>query len=119
MLVMKEYLLYLLGELTEYHSERYPNSRFWKNDEYGLVLELTHLGILWVHDKIWCGVSNFFSIEYIETRQLIKYTFEEQLKLEIMYPHVSSRLEPRLKIDRFTIIPILPYPRQKTYRNNI
>ena len=78
---MKEYLLYLFGELTEYHSETYPNTRFWKNEEYGVVLELKKSVNLWVHYKIWDSFSMFFSLQYNETKQVMKGLLEEHLKL--------------------------------------
>jgi len=78
---MKEYLLYLFGELTEYHSEKFPHSRFWKNDEYGVVLELEKSGTLWVYYKIWDNFSMFFSLEYNDTKQVMKIILEEHLKL--------------------------------------
>ena len=77
----KEYLLYLFGELTEYHSEKYPDTRYWKNDEYGVVLELEKSGVLWVHHKIWTSFSMFFYLQYTETRQVMKGLLEEHLKL--------------------------------------
>ena len=78
---MKEYLLYLLGHLTEVNSEKYPTSRFWKNEEYGIVLELEKSGILWIHYKIWNNFSDFFSLQYTETQQVMKDVLEEYLNL--------------------------------------
>lgn len=78
---MKEYLIYLLGELTEYHSNKFPNTKFWKNDEYGVVLELEKSGRLWVHNKIWDTFSMFFSSTYDYTQQVIKDVLVEHLKL--------------------------------------
>ena len=83
---MKEYLLYLFGELTEYHSEKYPDIRFWKNDEYGVVLELEKSGALWVYHKIWWNFSDFFSLQYTETQQVMKDVLEEHLKLGVITP---------------------------------
>ena len=79
---MKEYLLYILGQLTEVNSEKHPNSRFWKNEEYGVVLELEKSGTLWVHYKIWRNFSNFFSLLYSETKQVMKNVLEEYLNLQ-------------------------------------
>jgi len=78
---MKEYLLYLFGELTEYHSEKYSDTRYWKNDEYGVVLELEKSGALWVYHKIWWNFSDFFSLQYTEKQQVMKDVLEEHLKL--------------------------------------
>ena len=79
--IYKEYLMYLFGELTEYHSEKYPNTRYWKNDEYGVVLQLEKSGILYIHYKIWTNFSMFFSLQYNETQQVMKDVLEEYLKL--------------------------------------
>ena len=76
-----KYLKFLLGDLTEVHSDVYPDSRFWKNDKHGVVLELTKSGDLWVHYEIWVNFSDFFSLEYEETQQVIKNLLEEHLKL--------------------------------------
>ena len=75
------YLMYLLGQLTEVKSEKYPTSRFWKNEEYGVVLELGKSGILWIHYKIWKNFSNFFSLEYSEVQQVTKNVLEDHLNL--------------------------------------
>jgi hypothetical protein len=82
----KEYLLYLFGELTEYHSETFPDSRYWKNDEYCVVLEFKTWGDLWIHYNIWDNFSMFFSLDYIETQQLMKSLLEEHLKLRVITP---------------------------------
>jgi len=97
---MEDYLLFLFGELTEVHSEKYPNSRFWKNDEYGVVLELRKSGILWVQYEIWATFSMFFSLKYYETQQVMKDLLEEHLKLGGITP--SIYLEEHLKLGEIT-----------------
>ncbi len=77
----KEYLLYLLGDLTEVKSEKYPNSRLWKNTEYGVVLELDKSGFFYIHYQIWRNFSKFFSLQYNETQHIMKDVLEEHLKL--------------------------------------
>jgi hypothetical protein len=78
-----KYLKYILGDLTEVHSRVVPENRFWKNDEYGVVLELEPAGHLmsdlWVHKDIWNNFSNFFSLSYIETKNVFMELFEEHL----------------------------------------
>jgi hypothetical protein len=76
-----KFLNYLLGELTEYHSEKYPDTRYWKNDEYGVVLDLNKSGHLFIHHEIWYAFSNFFFLEYHETQQVMKNLLEQHLKL--------------------------------------
>ena len=87
-----KYLKFLLGDLTEVHSEKYPDSRFWKNDEYGVVLELRKSGILYVHYNIWNSFSDFFSLQYDETQQIMKDVLEEHLKLVGITPRPCSFL---------------------------
>jgi len=81
-----EYLKYLLGDLTEVKSERYPASRFWKNDEYGVILQLKKKGFLWVNKNIWSDFSNFFSLEYFEVKEIITKVLEEYLNLKGIIP---------------------------------
>ena len=86
-----DYLKYLFGDLTEVHSEKYPDSRFWKNDEYGVILELKKSGYLWVHYEIWSTFSMFFSLQYNETQQVMKDLLEEHLKLGGITPLLRQR----------------------------
>lgn len=90
--IYKEYLMYLFGELTEFHSEKYPDNRYWKNDEYGIVLELEKSGILYIHHKIWISFSMFFSLQYNETQQVMKDVLEEHLKLGVITPSDCIRV---------------------------
>jgi hypothetical protein len=83
-----KYLKYLLGNLTEVQSDKYPTYRFWKNDEYGVVLELRKSGNLWVHSEIWTNFSEFFSLQYNETQQVMKSLLEEHLKLGGITPEI-------------------------------
>jgi hypothetical protein len=103
----KEYLLYLFGEITEYHYEQYPDSRYWKNDEYGVVLQLEKSGRLWVYYKIWDTFSMFFSSEYNDTQQVMKSVLEEHLKLGGITPvkvvlQIPVALEEHLKLGGIT-----------------
>ena len=90
--IYKEYLMYLFGELTEYHSEKYPDSRFWKNDEYGVVLEHVKSGNLFIHHKIWRNFSMFFLLQYNDTQQVMKDVLEEHLKLEVNTSFFAANL---------------------------
>ena len=81
-----KYLKYLLGDLIEVQSKRFPDSRFWKNDEYGVVLELNDEDNFWVLYEIWNDFSTFFSLTYDETQQVMKSLFERHLNLERISP---------------------------------
>jgi hypothetical protein len=107
---MKEYLLYLLGDLTEVHSERYPESRYWKNNEYPVVLELEKSGNLWVRYTIWNSFSKFFSLKYDETQSVVKDVLEEHLKLGgittgYCFSVPLQQLEEHLKLGGITTVP--------------
>ena len=80
-----KYLDYLFEGMHEFKSKKYPESRFWKkNDE--VVLELEISGTLWVLYPIWNAISNMFSLDYDETKQLIKEWVEQHLELEGITP---------------------------------
>jgi len=106
---MKEYLLYLFGELTEYHSEQYPDIRFWKNKENDVVLELEKSGRFWIDSYIWDNFSNFCLLTPTETKEFIKKVLEEHLNLkktepEIYDPFCSIALPQRL--ESWTLRPV-------------
>jgi hypothetical protein len=77
----KMYLLFLLGDLTEDYSETEPNSRYWLNDEYGIVLEFTNTQCLYIRDDIWLNFSNFLSIDYNEVKTFMMNILGEHLGL--------------------------------------
>jgi hypothetical protein len=81
-----KYLKYLLGDITEVHSDKYPTSRFWKNDEYGVVLQFKKKGFLWVNKNIWDNFENFFQLKYFEVKEIFKKLFEELLNLTGILP---------------------------------
>ena len=81
-----KYLKYLLGDLTEVTSWKYPDSRFWKNDKYGTVLELLSDGSLRVRHNIWEDFSDFFNLDYYDVENIMKLVFEEHLDVGIITP---------------------------------
>jgi hypothetical protein len=92
-----KYLDYLFEDMNEVHSEKYPNSRFWKKDGE-VVLELRISGDLWVSYPIWNDISSVFSLDFNETQQLIKEWVEKHLKLEDITPwKVKLAVEERWK----------------------
>jgi hypothetical protein len=75
-----KYLNYLFEGIHEVESKKYPYSRLWKKDKK-VILELRNSGYLWVSYSIWNNISGMFSLNYNETRQLIKDWVEQHLKL--------------------------------------
>lgn len=104
----KLFLLEILGnELTvKIDREKYPNSVFYfKEDKYLLELEksgsTTYLWCSWF--KIWNPISEKFSLEYSEIKQLIKETVEEHFKMRGVTPklvklRLSLRVEQHFKM---------------------
>jgi hypothetical protein len=88
----KEYLLYLFGDLTELNVK--SESRYWKNNEYSVVLELKKSGNLWVRYTIWDSFSKFFSLQYGETQSVMKDVLEEHLKLGGITPGIAHIFQP-------------------------
>ena len=80
-----KYLDYLFDGMYEVESEEYPDSRFWKKDDK-VVLELEESGQLRVLHSIWEDVSNMFSLDYDETKQLLKEWAEQHLELGVVEP---------------------------------
>ena len=79
------YLDYIFDGMYEVESEEYPDSIFWKKDNK-VVLELEESGQLRVLHSIWENISNMFSLDYDETKQLIKEWAEQHLELGVVEP---------------------------------
>jgi hypothetical protein len=81
------YLDYLFKDMYEVESKKYPNyTRSWKKNGE-IILEFTvESGYLWVLELIWSDISNMFSLDYDETKQLIKDWAEQHLELEGITP---------------------------------
>jgi hypothetical protein len=80
-----KFLNYLFDGIYEVELNEYPDLRFWKKDNR-VVLELEKSGNLIVSLSIWSDISNMFSLDYDETKQLIKDWAEQHLELEGITP---------------------------------
>jgi len=80
-----KYLDYLFGDMYEVESAKYKHSKFWKKDDE-VMLELEKSGEMRVPFSIWRNISNMFSLDYDETKQLIKDWVEQHLELEGITP---------------------------------
>jgi hypothetical protein len=76
---MKEYLLFILGDLTEIHLAHKPKSRFWKNDEYGIIMEYCERKRLSIYAPIWNNFRSFFDLDFMECVLMIEDILGEQL----------------------------------------
>ena len=83
--VQFKFLDYLFEDMYEVESEEYPDSRFWKKGDK-IVLELEKPNYLFVLFSIWNDISDMLSLDYDETKQLIKDWAEQHLKLGRIKP---------------------------------
>ena len=83
--VQFKFLNYLFDDIYEVELNEYPDNRFWKKDNR-VVLELDKSGNLLVSLSIWSDISNMFSLDYDETKQLIKDWMEQHLELRGITP---------------------------------
>jgi len=88
--VQFKYLDYLFEGMYEVESKKFRGSRFWKKGDK-VILELGKSGRLWVLHSIWRNISNMFSLDYNETKQLIKDWVEQHLELEGVIPHEHGK----------------------------
>jgi len=79
--VQFKFLNYLFEDMYEIESKYYLGSKIWKKDDE-VVLELEESGQLRVLHSIWNDISNMFSLDYDETKQLIQEWAEQHLELE-------------------------------------
>ena len=79
--VQFKFLNYLFEDMYEVESK----IRSWEKDGE-IILELGDSGHLWVLESIWNHISNTLSLDYDETKKLIKDWAEQHLELEGITP---------------------------------
>jgi len=89
--VQFKYLDYLFEDMYEVESAKYKHSKFWKKNNE-VMLELEKSGRMRVSSSIWRNISNMFSLNYDETKQLIKDWVEQRLKLEVFTPFIYNNI---------------------------
>ena len=94
--VQFKYLDYLFDGMREIKLKNYPDLRFWKKDDEG-ILELEKSGNLWVLESIWDDISNMFSLEYDETQQLMKEWVKQRLGLVGVTPIITAYAVPLVR----------------------
>jgi len=82
-----KYLNYLFEDIYEVKSTKYKHSKFWKKDDE-VMLELEKSGEMSVPFSIWRNISNMFSLDYDEAKQLIKDWVEQHLELGGITPRI-------------------------------
>jgi hypothetical protein len=86
-----KYITYQLEPHEEKKVSRYPDSIFWIKDGE-VIAEIRKSGDFWLQFGIWNTISAMLSLEYNETKRVIKDWLEEHYKLGGLTP-VSVGLE--------------------------
>jgi hypothetical protein len=80
-----KFITYQLVPHEEKTSKEYPDSIFWIKDGV-VIVEIEELKDFWVKHEIWNTISSMFSLEYEETREIIKEWLEKHYKLGLLRP---------------------------------
>lgn len=74
------------GKLTEKKFEKYPESRYWVNNDGNIKMELDEFGDFWVGYVDWETISDMFSLNYDETEKAIGDWVEDYLNVKGVIP---------------------------------
>ena len=66
-------------------SKDYPDSIFWIKDGE-IIVEIKKSKDVWVLDSVWNSISDMFSLEYDDTKSVIKSWLEKHYKLGGLTP---------------------------------
>ena len=81
----------------EKRTREYPESVFWVKDGE-IIAEIEKSKYFWVNRQIWRTINVMFSLEYDETKQVIKDWLEEHYKLGGLKPgNYGSTMLPSLE----------------------
>ena len=81
----------------EKRTKKYPESVFWIKDGE-VIVEIEKSKYFWVNRQIWRTINVMFSLEYDETKQVIKDWLEEHYKLGGLKPgNYGSTMLPSLE----------------------
>jgi hypothetical protein len=80
-----KFITYLLEPHEEKRSKKSPDSIFWVKDGK-VIAEIQNSKYFWVESKIWNNITIMFSLEYSETKRVIKDWLEEYYKLGGLTP---------------------------------
>ena len=88
-------LLYLnnnFGNLTPKKSFKHPNSVFYVNSDNEVMMEYeyTNGNVLIDRDQIWSKIESLFSLDYGDTRLIVKYWLDKTYNLSGVAPLTSD-----------------------------
>lgn len=92
---MEKVILHFLnkgyGDLTEYRTDKYPDSIFYmKGKQVFMEQDLEH-GILLVdYHTIWTDLENFFSFDHMDIKSIITKWVDQRYNITGVIPHRMS-----------------------------
>ena len=100
--IINKFISHQFEPHKEIRTREYPESIFWVKDGE-VIAEIEKSKYFWVNRQIWMNINFMFSLEYDETKQVIKDWLEEHYKLGRLKPFWYSewqytRLEEHYKL---------------------
>ena len=80
-----KFITYQFEPHEEKISKDYPDSIFWIKDGE-IIVEIKKSKDVWVLDSVWNSISDMFSLEYDDTKSVIKSWLEKHYKLGGLTP---------------------------------
>ena len=81
-----KFISYQFEPHEEKRTREYPKSIFWVKDGE-IIVEILKSKYFFVSPQIWKNIMSMFSLEYVETQQVIKEWLEEHYKLGGLKPY--------------------------------
>ena len=81
-----KFISYQFEPHEEKRTKKHPKSVFWVKDGE-IIAEIEKSKDFFVSPQIWKNIMSMFSLEYVETQQVIKEWLEEHYKLGGLKPY--------------------------------
>ena len=81
-----KFISYQFEPHEEKRTKKHPKSVFWVKDGE-IIAEIEKSKDFFVSPQIWKNIMSMFSLEYVETQQVIKNWLEEHYKLGGLKPY--------------------------------
>ena len=81
-----KFISYQFEPHEEKRTKKHPKSVFWVKDGE-IIAEIEKSKDFFVSPQIWKNIMSMFSLEYVETQQVIKEWLEEHYKLGRLKPY--------------------------------
>ena len=84
--IINKFISHQFEPHKEKRTREYPESIFWIKDGE-IIAEIEKSKDFFVSPQIWKNIMSMFSLEYVETQQVIKEWLEEHYKLGGLKPY--------------------------------